>query len=150
MPPTPSGFWRSWFGPAPKPSMETLKQRTSSFLITRSSRCLTSTAIRRSQRGCAPSHRHPSELDGLLGARLDALAARLAGRRLRRVGRLAAVRDALELREHAELGEVGLVDAAHLEHVDRADLHALRLALALRSIDDRCERTRLGLAGSGR
>src|SRR5580658_8780398 len=33
MPPTPKGFWRSWFAPAPKPSRETLKQRTSSFPI---------------------------------------------------------------------------------------------------------------------
>jgi hypothetical protein len=53
------------------------------------------------------------------------------------------VRPALELAEHAELGEVGVVDPAHLEHAEGADLDALGLALALRAIDDGRELTRL-------
>ncbi len=85
------------------------------------------------------SHLDARQLDRLLGARLNTLAARLASRHPRRVGRFPPVRDALELAEHAELREVGVAHAADLEHVEWADLDALGLPLALCPIDDRRE-----------
>src|SRR5262249_25634157 len=86
------------------------------------------------------------ELDRLLRARRDALAAGLAGRGARRVGRLSAVGEALQLREDAEPGEVGVVHAAHLEHVERASVHAFGFAFARGARDDGGELSGLGAA----
>ena len=99
------------------------------------------------------SHLDASQLDRLLGARLNTLAACLARRGPWRVGRLPPVRDALELAEHAELREVGVAYAADLEHVEWADLDALGLPLALPPIDDRRDSpglARQSAAGEGR
>jgi hypothetical protein len=54
------------------------------------------------------------------GARLDAVPAHLARGRQRRVSGLPSVRHALQLGEHAELGEVAVLDTVDLEDVERA------------------------------
>src|SRR4030095_14196628 len=77
-----------------------------------------------------------------LGARDDAEAARLAGVGARCVRALLAVREHLELREERERGPVGVVDAAHLEDLVRADLDAIALTLATRAVDDGTPPTR--------
>src|SRR5262245_58079391 len=76
------------------------------------------------------------QFDGLLRARRDAEPTGLAGRGTRRVGRLFTMRHALQLAEQAELGEVPIVDPAHLEHVVWANIDAVALSLALGSVDD--------------
>src|SRR5579864_1401654 len=105
------------------------------------------------QRFFGPSSR-TCELDRLLRAGLDALAARFARRRPRCVCGLPPVGEALELPEHAEPAEVGVVDPPDVEDIDRADLDALGLALALGAIDDGGElsgvRTAVGGAGGSR
>jgi hypothetical protein len=96
----------------------------------------------------APSP-HAGKPDRFLRAGGDALSAGLARGHTRRVRRHPAVREALQLREDAQSRKVGVVDATDLEHVVRTDLDAVRLALALRSIDDGRELPRLGATLGG-
>jgi hypothetical protein len=55
-------------------------------------------------------------------------------------------RDALEPPQQTKRGEVGVVHAPDLEHVEGAHLDAIRLALALAAVHDGRERTGLGSA----
>src|SRR5579859_6231440 len=81
------------------------------------------------------SRRDAGELDRFLRARGDALAACLARRSARRVGRLTAVGRALQLAEEAELRKVGVVHPAHFEDVVGTHLDAFGLPFAARSVD---------------
>ena len=87
-----------------------------------------------------------NELDRLLRARGNALAARFAGRGSGRVRRLAAVSHALELSEDAELREVGVLNPPHLEDIHRADANTVRLPFASRAVDRGSELAGLGSA----
>src|SRR5690606_36674573 len=52
-------------------------------------------------------------------------------------GGVAPVGEGLELAENAQRREVLIADPANLEDLDRADAHAIGLALATSAIDDR-------------
>ena len=90
--------------------------------------------------------RRNHESDRLLGTRDDAEAAGSASVGVRRVRALAAVGDALEASQNREPREVGVVDAAHLEHTVGADVNAVALPFAARAIDDGMEPPGLGPA----
>src|SRR5262249_49987728 len=74
-----------------------------------------------------------AQRDRLLGARDDAEAARLALSGAGRIRGLPPVRPALHLGEEAERVEVDVLDPSDVEHVVRADLDAVSLALAARA-----------------
>ncbi len=77
------------------------------------------------------------------------MAARAAGIGARRIGALAPVGDALDLCKQPELGEVLTVYPSDLEYIEGADGGAVGFALALRPIDDGCERFWFAAAGVG-
>src|SRR5262245_12735426 len=89
--------------------------------------------------GAARSH----QLDRLFRARLHAQPTRAAQLGARRVRRLPAVGDVLELGEETERREVGRLDRQDAKHAVWADLYTLRFRFTLRSIDHRYELARL-------
>jgi hypothetical protein len=96
------------------------------------------------------STRDARELDRLLWASRDALPTRLASRRLGRVGGVPSVGHALQLAEHTELGEVGVVDPPNLEDVEWTHLDAIGLPLALGAVDNGREFARIRPTLGGR
>src|SRR4051812_29708180 len=94
---------------------------------------------------CAGS-RSAAQGDRLLRTRRDALAAAVALVGPNREGLLAAVDRHLQSREQADRRALRVRDPADLEHVVRADAHAVVLALALVAVHDGLEDARLVLA----